>query len=241
MVARSSDQSSFARSGIELLPRLVASEVTTLSICDLVNGRREVVAVPDAAISAEDRACFDRHFLGHPLVRHHGLGHGRDTHRISDSVPFAQFRRTALYNEYYRRVGLDHAIALPVYVDARLLVSFVLNRTRLDFSDRDRAVLDLVRGSLAALYRRAALAPTRQLAASASAASAIAAAPFALSPREREVLQWVAAGKTDREIATILGISHRTVHKHLQRIYTVLGVETRTAAVMRALGLPGRP
>ena len=55
-----------------------------------------------------------------------------------------------------------------------------------------------------------------------------------LTTREREVLHWVAGGKRDRDIADILGISPRTVHKHLQRIYEKLGVETRTAAVMRA-------
>jgi DNA-binding CsgD family transcriptional regulator len=54
-----------------------------------------------------------------------------------------------------------------------------------------------------------------------------------LTEREHEVLRWVAAGKTDRDIAAILAISHRTVHKHLQRSYAKLGVETRTAAVMR--------
>lgn len=49
------------------------------------------------------------------------------------------------------------------------------------------------------------------------------------------MLRWVAAGKTDRDIAAILAISPRTVHKHLQRIYDKLGVETRTAAALRAL------
>jgi len=48
------------------------------------------------------------------------------------------------------------------------------------------------------------------------------------------VLDWLGAGKTDRDIADILAISHRTVHKHLQRIYEKLGVENRTAAVARA-------
>jgi len=49
------------------------------------------------------------------------------------------------------------------------------------------------------------------------------------------VLHWLAGGKTDRDIGEILGISPRTVHKHLQRIYEKLGVETRTAAVMRVI------
>ena len=59
--------------------------------------------------------------------------------------------------------------------------------------------------------------------------------PASLTCREREVLQWLSGGKTDRDIGHILGISPRTVHKHLQRIYEKLGVETRTAAVVRML------
>jgi len=58
-----------------------------------------------------------------------------------------------------------------------------------------------------------------------------------LTARETEVLHWLSGGKTDRDIGDILGISRRTVHKHLQRIYQKLGVETRTAAVVRAMGL----
>jgi DNA-binding CsgD family transcriptional regulator len=57
----------------------------------------------------------------------------------------------------------------------------------------------------------------------------------ALTPRETEVLRWLFSGKSDRDIGAILGISPRTVHKHLQRIYEKLGVECRTAAVVRAL------
>ena len=51
-----------------------------------------------------------------------------------------------------------------------------------------------------------------------------------LTPRETEVLHWLAAGKTNKDIATILAISPRTVEKHLGRIFQYLGVETRTAA-----------
>jgi DNA-binding CsgD family transcriptional regulator len=53
----------------------------------------------------------------------------------------------------------------------------------------------------------------------------------ALTPREAEVLSWLAKGKTNRDIADILGMSPRTVNKHLEHIYEKLGVETRTAAV----------
>ena len=52
----------------------------------------------------------------------------------------------------------------------------------------------------------------------------------ALTPREGEVLSWLAKGKTNRDIADILGMSPRTVNKHLEHIFDKLGVETRSAA-----------
>ena len=210
------DIASFARAGVERLPALVASEFTTLSVCNLVNGRREVYGMPTGALNAEDRAAFDRHFGNHPLVRYHGYESGRRTQRITDSIPFERFRRSALYNDYYRRIGIDHAMALPIYVRDGMLVSFVLNRTRRNFSDRERALLDLLRPTLSRLYSR-----TRGLS--------------TLTPREAEVLRWIAGGKSDAQIGAILGVSPRTVHKHLQNLYAKLGVENRTAAAMRAL------
>src|SRR6266478_1166801 len=51
-----------------------------------------------------------------------------------------------------------------------------------------------------------------------------------LNTREGEVLSWLSKGKTNRDIAQILGLSPRTVDKHLEQIYAKLGVENRTAA-----------
>jgi len=51
-----------------------------------------------------------------------------------------------------------------------------------------------------------------------------------LTTREAEVLSWLSKGKTNRDIAQILGLSPRTVDKHLEQIYAKLGVENRTAA-----------
>ncbi|MDT7043449.1 helix-turn-helix transcriptional regulator [Candidatus Nitronereus thalassa] len=56
-----------------------------------------------------------------------------------------------------------------------------------------------------------------------------------LTRREVEVLEWVARGKTNNEIGLILSISPRTASKHLEHIYTKLGVESRTAAVVQFL------
>ena len=328
-----------AEAGVRELPQLVGSDLTTLSVCTLRTGHRRVVCYPVGAISEGDIACFDRFFYEHPLVRYHAQNPDGASHRISDSLPPRIFQRTALYNDYYRNVGIEHAIAVPLFADSSLLVSFVLNRNGRDFSERDREVLDLVRHPLAALYRNAlaldgvrqalsqvteetaddgwvlvsldaahrisGIAPrvdpwfTAAFAGSRIGAGAmlpaaleravaeqfaaidgaftIAATPCEvegrgcrctlqvlwrgdpardalvlirrigtmgqprpapaqeLTVREREVLQWVAAGKTNAQIADILAASPRTVGKHLENIFAKLGVETRTAAVNRGM------
>jgi ATP/maltotriose-dependent transcriptional regulator MalT len=58
----------------------------------------------------------------------------------------------------------------------------------------------------------------------------VEAQPHGLSPRELEVLRQVATGKSNREIAAALVISEHTVARHVQNIFTKLGVPSRTAA-----------
>lgn len=56
-----------------------------------------------------------------------------------------------------------------------------------------------------------------------------------LTAREAEVLYWIAQGKSNPDIATILSASVRTVHKHVENIFRKLGLETRNAAALTAL------
>jgi DNA-binding NarL/FixJ family response regulator len=62
-----------------------------------------------------------------------------------------------------------------------------------------------------------------------------------LTPRVAETLLWLAQGKTNGEIATILGNSESTVKKHVLEIFARLGVETRGAAALRALEVLSSP
>jgi DNA-binding NarL/FixJ family response regulator len=62
-----------------------------------------------------------------------------------------------------------------------------------------------------------------------------------LTARATETLLWLAQGKTNPDIATILGITESTVKKHVQEIFEKLGVETRGAATVRALEVLSSP
>jgi DNA-binding CsgD family transcriptional regulator/tetratricopeptide (TPR) repeat protein len=77
-----------------------------------------------------------------------------------------------------------------------------------------------------ALIRRARLCPS----APASSRRAGGQPPFQLTGREREVLELVASGRTDRQIAEVLFISHRTVERHVSNLLAKLGAATRSEA-----------
>ena len=220
---------SFAQCAVNQLPRLVDSDITTLSICDLRRGTRHVVANPGEAIGARELQQFDRLIHEHPLVNFHSTHPGGGAWRISDSLSQAAFRRTAIYNEYYRSIGIDQVMAVPIIASRDLVMSFVLNRKGRDFSDSESSLMNRMQPALANLYRLAVAAAQG----GAAAAPAAGEARQVLTSREGQILQWIAAGKSDRQIATILAMSVRTVQKHLQNIYIKLGVENRTAAAMR--------
>ena len=220
-ISASSDADSFARHVVNGLPKVVASELTTLSICDLQSGVRRVVSFPDHAICAADQQCFNRLIHAHPLVRYHSCHPDGGAWRVSDSLSMNAFKRQELYADYYQRIGIDHVVAVPIVSNRQMVISFVLNRAGRDFTDGECLLLNRLRPSLANLYRMTLMTARlpRQT-------------HITLTPREREVLRWVGAGKSDAQVAAILGLSTRTVQKHLENSYVKLGVENRTAAAM---------
>jgi DNA-binding NarL/FixJ family response regulator len=65
--------------------------------------------------------------------------------------------------------------------------------------------------------------------------SAVPLERLGISPREAEILLWMAQGKSNSDIATLCGISLGTVKKHANHIFEKIGVEGRTSATLRAL------
>lgn len=62
----------------------------------------------------------------------------------------------------------------------------------------------------------------------------VLAEAFGLTPREAEVLYWLTLGKTNRDISAILGLSARTVNKHLEQVFQKMGIDNRTSAAVMA-------
>jgi DNA-binding CsgD family transcriptional regulator len=153
LAEQSAGSASFVDAALDRLTAIVPSDLTTLSICDLAQGSRKVVGRKGEALSQADRAAFDRYFREHPLVRFHSSHPGGPTQRISDCMNVHAFRSSALHADYYRRIGINHVMALPLRIDNANVISVVFNRSHRDFANRERAVVDAIRQPLAAIYR----------------------------------------------------------------------------------------
>jgi DNA-binding CsgD family transcriptional regulator len=139
--------------------------------------------------------------------------------RITDRVSTLAFRRTAFYTLMMRPFGVEHELKLWLPAPQRQSYCFSLIRSPgRDFGDRDVALLRLVRPHLARLRARWERAPR----------------PAQLTERETDVLELVAKGLTNREVAARLFISTGTVRTHLEHVYEKLGVRTRAGAVAAA-------
>jgi DNA-binding CsgD family transcriptional regulator len=166
---------------------------------------------------------------------------------ISDVVDSGTFRRTQLYANYYRPRGTADQLLCVVGLDAWRGTILAFNRPRRGFANRDRQVVDLIAPHVdRALHRgrrrRAHAAATRT--ANRTGADLDQALPRLqdLTSRERDVARWVGEGATDRQIAASLGISHRTVQKHLEQVYRKLELTNRTSlAAVTRMPVPQRP
>lgn len=150
---QSEGSKAFVDGALDQLTGIVASDLTTLSICDLERGARRVVGRKAETLSDADRAAFDQHFREHPLVRFHSSHPGGPTQRISDCWTGQTFRNSALHTDYYRWIGINYVMALPLRIDNANVISIVFNRSSSDFKEDERAILDAIRQPLAALYR----------------------------------------------------------------------------------------
>jgi DNA-binding CsgD family transcriptional regulator len=117
------------------------------------------------------------------------------------------------------------------YERAQTLLALVELRAAMDDRAGAERLLDEARAICELLGAKAALERCHALAARLAAApSAAPVYPAGLSAREVDVLQLVAQGLTNGQVAERLYLSPRTVEQHLRSIYNKLGVSTRAAA-----------
>jgi DNA-binding CsgD family transcriptional regulator len=141
-------------------------EIITRAVpCDRV-GYNEItpdgafgITVPDFDPSLAPK--FAELIYENPLLQRHAqTGDGRP-YRISDLIDQATFHRLALYQEFYRHIGIEWQVAFTLPATAPLIVGIALTRTRADFTDREVQLLALARPHLMQAYRNAEMRGAR--------------------------------------------------------------------------------
>lgn len=226
----------FPRRAMEGLSRLIESDILIYNEIYPGRIRADFVDEPARVIADPQRATFERYAHQHPLITHYARTRERYPRKVSDYLTLSQFQNLALHSEFFRPLGLNYQMAVTIPSTPELVIGIALNRSRADFSERDRAVLEAIRPHLAQAHRnvteRSAL-EERAEATERALWSSPAGDLASLTRREHQVLVLVANGKTNPQIADCLSLSPRTVQKHLEHIYEKVGVRTRTAAAMK--------
>ena len=322
---------------VNTLPTLIATDMCSYN--DMSSCRRYAAyrAWPDKhPMIPDDQEILGRYIHQHPIATHIERTKDLSTRKITDFVSQREFRKTALYNEFYRPLQLPYTMGTGIALTQDSVIAIGLHRSKQDFGEQDLAMLELLRPHLVQAYGNAhsvsamqeqlaalnrsmeemdrammsitphgrihwATARASQLLAdyglqgkrqsdllpsplrewlsqqhAAMTAQTDLPAPLTpliiehagrsltirfvqdgpqrllfleehgkelsptslnqlgLSRRETEILGWIVKGKSNPEIAMILSISVRTIHKHVEHIYLKLGVENRHAAISLA-------
>ena len=128
------------------------------------------------------------------------------------------------------RTGLVHGTTDGVRGGERI---FAALSTLTDMRPGGGSALKLLLPFIDTALRRIPPAPVRQAACDRDGVHTSSVKPVALSERERQIMDWVALGKTNPEIGCILSISEFTVKNHMKSIFTKLDVTNRAQAVAK--------
>jgi DNA-binding CsgD family transcriptional regulator len=218
------------------LPPSLLTELADLIGCDQVScfgvdsARQEILFMQEIPVipgsEALETGYWELHWACEGCSYPERSGDLRSIIKVADFYSARQWRSTGMYTDYYRPLGIEHDLMLTLpagpgpAIDPQQSVRLLFVRgPGPDFTERDRALLTLLRPHLHRAYLDA---ESRRH------------PPARLTPRQRELLNLVAAGHTNTQIARRLGLSQATVRTHLEHIYDRLHVSSRTAAVTRA-------
>jgi DNA-binding CsgD family transcriptional regulator len=216
----------FAAVVVSCLAALVPSDVVSVNLA----GPTGLLALdePLGTCSPSLRKELLRLLEDHPTVSYGVRSGDSSPYRMSDLRPLHQFSNTELYTDFYAKIGLRYELSFAVRCGPDQVLAIGLNRKTSDYTDRELALLRLVAPHIIRVQQH--FRPTDD-----PRRARCAGVHVHLTARERDVLDGARAAKTNREIGTALGISSRTVQKHLENIFRKLNVHRRTAAALATL------
>lgn len=227
------DPEEYLQAAGELLLKLFPCENVVYNVLDVRAPTADVHVLPAYPFPTHAADILPEIWNDHPLVLsyQHDTGDGIWTpRRLSDLVTDTQLYRSRAYHETLAPLGSNRELAFLVTQPTPFtLTGWAINRVHQDFTDFEVHLVGYIQPVL------------RLLEASHHEKHpdirwATAAHVHGLSAREQEILRLVGQGLTATAISHLLGISPRTVAKHLEHSYTKLGCTNRVDALRRLRG-----
>lgn len=161
---------------------LVGSDMTSLNEVDPPTGSVRFVLEPETVELPPDSAELLGAFAHeHPLIKHFNQTGDGSARLISDFCTPEQWHDNVLYQRFYRPIGIEHQMSITLPAPAPTIVAIAANRATHDFSERDRAALNLIRPHVAHRWRVARDLSTTRLLFNATSAALAATGARALA------------------------------------------------------------
>gem|GEM_PF-1082034 len=145
-VSTAQDPSVFSQLAIEQVARLLPSEVVTFNEIDPATGQLNFLSIPS---SYPYLPGVEQHLIAladqHPLIDYYVHSNDGSAKKISDFWSQAEFRASALYELVYQPMEVEYQMSITLRTLHSNVVAIVASRSHVDFSERDRAVLNALR------------------------------------------------------------------------------------------------
>lgn len=215
---------------LHALHRALPSDYVSLN--DVGPTPEQVVSImePDAPAHLYDR--WREHAQENPLLQRYLRTLDGRAYRFSDLVSQEQLHHLPLYREVYAPLAVEYQLAFNLPAAPDRVLAIALSRGARDYSDAERDFANRARPFLIQAYLNAIAFSSLRSARMRDVVAVLLESPIVggVTRREAEVLRLLALGRSNQHIAAELGISDRTVGKHLEHAFRKLGVSDRSSA-----------
>lgn len=230
------DPETFPAEVIPLLMEITHSHCVGLCANALLPGDPHIaVAVAGRAERPSWQQYPQVSFEDHPSSRYAAAPAPPHAIRLSDHFPSRKaLEATRYFREILQPRGLNHEMTLLLDTPSGQRLGLSVARSTSDYSDTEMKNLSL----LGPHIRRAFHLAQTMARLKGEQDKAATWREVDLTARESEILRWAATGRTNADIADLLGVAPATVKTHLEHIFAKLGVKNRAAAVAALRDLP---
>ncbi len=137
---------------LQRLAKLLGSDITAYNEVNPATGAATNYLKPDELDAEVVNRTLEQFGQEHPVLMHHLKTSDGSAHRISDFISQRQLHDTGLYRELFGKFGIEYQITLTLPARKGIIKALVFNRQFSDFTERDRAILNILQPHLTGAF-----------------------------------------------------------------------------------------